>query len=72
MQLHNLTPRKLRCRFGACPAVYRLDDGRLAIIGKRAEIDIDTQLKEKVGSDEELIVLSEDFFKNVTAYTSQK
>jgi hypothetical protein len=52
--------------------VYRLDDGRLAIIGKRAEIDIDTQLKEKVGSDEELIVLSEDFFKNVTAYTSQK
>jgi hypothetical protein len=30
----NLTPTHLRCGFGSCPSVHRLEDGRLLIVGE--------------------------------------
>jgi hypothetical protein len=33
----DLTPHHLRCGFGSCPSVHRLEDGRLMIVGQEAE-----------------------------------
>lgn len=40
--MKNLTPAHMRCEWGACPAVYELDDGRLLIRGANAHLTLAT------------------------------
>ncbi len=63
-QLTNITPEHLRCGIASCPAVYRVDDSTVAIIGKLDD-SIAAALKEKVGEGEVVSIISTKFFENV-------
>jgi hypothetical protein len=63
MKLKEITPKKLRCAVGPCPAVYASDRGTLVIVGKKVpKNDLSKLLPGKVASDEEGIELPKDFF----------
>jgi hypothetical protein len=68
----NLTPSDLLCRFGACPAVFELEDGQLVIVGKKPTGDLNQELSPLVGSDEYAIVISPALLANVAANAPQK
>ncbi|HTD73581.1 MAG TPA: hypothetical protein VK652_08630 [Steroidobacteraceae bacterium] len=57
--MKNLTPEHLRCVPATCPAVYELTDGRLLIVGKRAE------LPGMVGDDEYAVTIDCALLANV-------
>jgi hypothetical protein len=61
-----ITPSHLRCFPGSCPAVYTLEDGNLLIIGKKLSSEVDAEVRNKVGDDEYAIVLSPEFFQNLS------
>jgi hypothetical protein len=61
----NLTPVEMRCDVFGCPAVFELEDGRLAIVGKRPEGDLGKELAPVVGLDEYAIVISPQLLANV-------
>lgn len=66
----DLTPKHLRCGFGSCPSVHRLEDGSLLIVGKipgpglrvretdHGIIDTYQGCEFSVGSDEAAVVIS--------------
>lgn len=62
----NITPRHLRCDIFGCPAVYRLPEDKIAVIGKKAPLALSTSLKGKVAEDELLIVIDRALLANVT------
>jgi hypothetical protein len=64
-QLEDITPNHLRCPAGYCVAVYKMDDGNLLVIGKKPKADISKQIEGKVGPDEDVIVISPEFFLNI-------
>lgn len=62
--IKNLTPAHLRCEWGACPSVHRLEDGRLLIVGddgfpKSREVGIPCD------SDEAVIIIHPDLLSTV-------
>ncbi len=61
----NLTPSDLRCNFGACPAVFELEDGQLVIVGKKPTADLDQELSSLVAGDEYAIVVSPALLANI-------
>jgi hypothetical protein len=65
--LEDITPSHLRCVAGYCVAVYKTDDGDFVIIGKKPGAEISKQIEGKVGPDEEVIVISPDYFVNQSA-----
>lgn len=60
-----ITPSKFRCIYGSCPAVYKLDDGNILIIGKKPNYELYKQIESKVASDEFAVVLSPQFFESL-------
>jgi hypothetical protein len=70
MLKRNLTPQSLRCVIGNCPAVYELEDGQLAIIGKKPAAGLEQELAALVGGDEYAIVISRELLANITAQNS--
>jgi hypothetical protein len=63
--MKNITPHDLRCTWGACPAVYEPDDGRLVIVGQKASAGQISQCEVMVGDDEYAIVISKKYFVNL-------
>jgi hypothetical protein len=60
-----LTPLHLRCVPCSCPAVYRLENGNLLIIGKRLSPEQAAEVIGKIAADEEAVVISPDYFANL-------
>jgi hypothetical protein len=66
--MRDLTPAALKCSPITCPAVYQRDDGKLIIIGARAEPDDISGLEargSRVGYDEYAIVVEPALLANV-------
>jgi hypothetical protein len=70
MMLEDITPMHLRCEWGACPTVYRMEDGNLLIIGKDPSPQVTEEIAEKIGPDEKAVVISPDFLSNLISPTS--
>jgi hypothetical protein len=73
-RMKDITPKHLRCSFGpSCPAVHRLQDGRLLIIGKLADQELFSELNRagKLGQGEWPIVISAEYFPGLTLEDEQ-
>lgn len=58
-----LTPAQLRCGGGTCPAVYRLSDGTLLIVGKAIDPTLLGQISDRIGPDEAAVIISQDYLR---------
>ena len=67
--LEEITPQHLRCEWGGCVAVYRLEDGKLLIIGKDPAPQIAEKIAAKVGPDEKAVVIDPEFLSNLFTRT---
>jgi hypothetical protein len=56
-----LTPAQLRCGGGTCPAVYRLSDGTLLIVGKVINPSLLAQISDRIGPGEAAVIISPDY-----------
>jgi hypothetical protein len=63
--MRDITPQKMRCGWGACPAVYELDNDTVLIIGAKPSSELGDALKDKVSPDEFAIVVSKQLLANV-------
>jgi hypothetical protein len=61
----DLTPPHLRCSVGACPAVLRLSNGNLLIIGTKLSAELMEQVGARIGKDEIGIQISPEFFSRL-------
>lgn len=52
MKLTNITPRTVQCGIGACPAIFRTDQGTYVLVGKKVT---NPELATRVGKDEAAI-----------------
>jgi hypothetical protein len=57
----NLTPEHLRCTWGGCPSVHRLDDGQLLIVGKMASDEEILKAGAVVGLDERALTIGAEY-----------
>jgi hypothetical protein len=64
--MKNLTPKKLRCGLGTCPAVYEIEPGKLLIIGKRAEL-VALQRGARIGADETAVIIDHELLGEIGA-----
>lgn len=64
MKSHNLTPPHLRCDWGGCPSIHRLEDGRLLVVGQ--SIDETTPLGD-IGDNEDAVIISPDLLDTLKA-----
>jgi hypothetical protein len=66
--MKNITPEKYRCgsMFPACPAVYEMPDGKLLIIGRRADLG---ESCPPISDDEMAIVIPADLIPVCTCAT---
>ncbi|SOD03277.1 hypothetical protein SAMN05216486_10918 [bacterium JGI 053] len=56
--LEDITPSEMQCGIGACPAVFRRNDGKLIIVGAALPADaVEAQLHGRVGAHEAAIVV---------------
>jgi hypothetical protein len=63
--LEEITPDGFKCSLGACPAVFRLDNGQILLIGKKADSSVLNQISDRVGADEYAIVVDAGMLENV-------
>ena len=64
--MKEITPDRYLCGFTAeCPAAFRLEDGRIVLIGKRADTPILNQLSGRIGTDEHAVVVEPGLLENV-------
>lgn len=63
--LVELTPQSLRCSIGACPSVYKTEQGKLVVIGKRPTQEITESIKDKIGDDEWAIVIDPELLSEI-------
>lgn len=66
----NLTPAHLRCNIGMCPSIYRLEDGTLALIGRRAPLDPSktrSYFGTPIADNEEAVIISPDLLDSLKA-----
>ncbi len=61
-----ITPDRYRCIIGECPAAFRLDDGRILLIGKKAEPSLLNQISGRIGGDEFAVVVEPGLLENVS------
>lgn len=64
--MKELTPKELRCTFGACPAVYEQDDNIVVVVGKRNPTATAELISAgKIAPDEEAVFIDRALLKNV-------
>jgi hypothetical protein len=63
--MKEITAKKLRCTFGACPAVFELDAENLVIIGTELTDELKEQIQSRVGSGEHAIVIRRELLQNL-------
>jgi hypothetical protein len=68
--LKEITPVRLRCTLGACPAVFESSHEELVIIGKKADLNIIQELAERIAEDEYAIQIRREFFENLKIQTT--
>ena len=68
--MEEITPPHLRCDWGQCVSVYRMEDGQLLIIGKEPSVQISGEIAHKVGPDEKAVVISPDYLRDLFAKTA--
>jgi hypothetical protein len=61
-----ITPDRYRCLLGECPAAFKLDDGRILLIGKKADPFLLNQISGRVGADEYVVVVEPGLLENVS------
>ena len=65
--MENVTPKHLLCSIGACPAVFKAEDGTIVIVGKRDPTRAALLTKEgKVAPDEEVVFVDPALLENVS------
>jgi hypothetical protein len=70
--IRDLTPMHLRCRFGACPSVHELSDGRLAVVGPIADVETLAALDGKIAPHEESVIVPRDLLTGICAEDALK
>ena len=64
--MKEITPERFLCGFvGECPAAFRLDDGRILLIGKKAEAPVLDKISGRIGADEHAVVVELGLLENV-------
>ena len=64
--MREITPDRYRCGFvGECPAVFRLEDGRILLIAKKADRSLLDQIAGRIGADECAVVFEAGLLENV-------
>jgi len=65
--MREITPKKLRCGVGLCPAIFELDDGKIVIIGKLpiSDSEIPEVILSKVGDGEGIVILPPEYLKDI-------
>lgn len=65
--MKEITPEKLRCGIGMCPALFELDDGRVVIIGKMptAEQPLPSAILERIGVGEASIIIPAEYLEDL-------
>lgn len=59
-----ITPERLRCYGGACPAVFVSSDSAL-VIGKRAPDFVQSYVERTLGPDYVAIIISREYFEDL-------
>lgn len=65
--LEDITPQALRCDSAWCVAVYKTEDGKLLVVGKKPQADLAKEIEAKVGPDEEAVVIDPEYFSGLFA-----
>lgn len=55
--MKEITPERLRCAFGTCPAVFLTATGSLVIIGKRLSPEALGSISYRIGEGEEAVTI---------------
>jgi hypothetical protein len=63
--MRDITPKEMRCSYGACPAVYELDADTILIVGAKLPPDLKNALSGKVDSGESAIIVSKQLLAEV-------
>ncbi len=64
--LKNITPEAFRCVYALCPAVYSTDQGdELYIVGKKVEGLKELGIAEKVGEDEQVVMVDREMLRQL-------
>jgi hypothetical protein len=64
--MQEITPNRYRCGFVAeCPAAFRLEDGRILLIGKKAESPVLDKISGRIGADEYAVVVEPGLLENI-------
>lgn len=65
--MKEITPSHLRCGVGLCPALFKLDDGNIAIIGKRPlpQKPLPNEVTTKIGENETAIIIPQEYLKGL-------
>jgi hypothetical protein len=63
--MREITAKKLRCSFGACPGVFELDKDNLVIIGTELTDELKEKIQSRVGSGEHAIVIRREFLQDL-------
>jgi hypothetical protein len=64
--MKEITPDRYRCAFATqCPATFRLEDGRILLIGKKADSPLLEQISDRVGADEYAVVVEQGLLETV-------
>lgn len=64
----NFTPKHLRCEWGGCPSIHKLDDGRLLVIGNQIQSALEETLVQtgRLSPDhEQAVIISPDLLDDV-------
>jgi len=66
MRIVECTPQYLRCGIGACPCVFRAEDGTLVIVGRKITSSEARRLRlsKRIGKQEAAIIIHADYLKD--------
>jgi len=72
--MKNLTPDEMRCTWGACPAVYELDENAIVIVGAKPDADVMRVLNDAgvaCDENEQIVVVEKRLLANVVDLTAK-
>jgi hypothetical protein len=64
--MQEITPDRYRCAFATqCPAAFKLEDGRILLIGKKADSQLLDEISGRLGADEYAVIVEQGLLENV-------
>lgn len=61
----DLTPGHLRCAAASCPAVFKLADGKLLVVGERPSQAVLAEIEGKISEQEVALIIDPAYFQNL-------